>query len=338
MARAVCSLKAVSRWAVTGTPIQNHISDLSALLKFLAVYPYSEKRVFEADISQPWKSGNGDEAVKRLKRLAGCLVLRRPRKVVQLPPRHDHTVYVEFNSEERVLYEQVRMQAITHLDQMESAQRGSSHVDLKSAPISFVNVLQQIEAMRMVCNLGLLYPSRHDSVEKAQNDILHGANDWNHTAQRAFNFRFEMGVVQCHSCSFTLDATTPTGTDELMQPFFSRCLKFFCASCTQGVESTNVLKKMACGHTPTCPMAPVQVNLQVLEEPVLPIPASGGVNSYLPTKIKTLIQDVERLDSGVKWYVKPNSPAYSINMKERAITDSLHCGGQCRLFQLEDDT
>ncbi|KAM7211076.1 SNF2 family N-terminal domain containing protein [Rhypophila decipiens] len=303
MARAVCSLKAVSRWAVTGTPIQNHISDLSALLKFLAVYPYSEKRVFEADISQPWKSGNGDEAVKRLKRLAGCLVLRRPRKVVQLPPRHDHAINIDFTPEERLLYNQVRMQVVTRLAQMESAQKGDNHVDPKAAPISFVNVLQQIEAMRMVCNLGLLYPRRHDSIDEAQNEIVQGTTDLNQTAQRAFSLRLEMGVIQCHSCSFALDGMTLPRDDEPTQPIFTRCLKAFCSSCVQSVESTTGVNKLSCDHTPTCPMALVRFNLQTLEEP-LPVPVS--TSTYMPTKIKALIQDIERLDKSVKCVVFSN--------------------------------
>src|SRR5262249_50738883 len=112
MARAICSLDSVSRWAVTGTPIQNRLGDLATLLKFLKVYPYSEKRAFEADISYVWKSGNVDEAVKRLKRLSGCLLLRRPKEIVPLPPRHDFQCPVDFMPAERHLYEDIRTQAI----------------------------------------------------------------------------------------------------------------------------------------------------------------------------------------------------------------------------------
>lgn len=85
LARAVCSLDATSRWAVTGTPIQNHINDLAALLKFIRVHPYDEPKRFEADISRLWKSGDDKEAVERLKRLAGCLILRRSQRTVDLP-------------------------------------------------------------------------------------------------------------------------------------------------------------------------------------------------------------------------------------------------------------
>jgi SNF2 family DNA or RNA helicase len=85
LARAVCGLEATTGWAVTGTPIQNHINDLAALLKFIRVYPYDDSKRFEADISRLWKSGDDKEAVERLKRLAGCLILRRSQRTVDLP-------------------------------------------------------------------------------------------------------------------------------------------------------------------------------------------------------------------------------------------------------------
>lgn len=77
MAQAICALNSVSRWAVTGTPILNRLSDLATLLKFIRVYPYTDPKRFDADISLPWRSGDDEEAVKRLKLLSGCLLLRR---------------------------------------------------------------------------------------------------------------------------------------------------------------------------------------------------------------------------------------------------------------------
>ncbi|KAK1253636.1 hypothetical protein MKX07_001713 [Trichoderma sp. CBMAI-0711] len=117
MARAVCSLASVSRWAVTGTPIQNRLGDLTALLKFLQVYPYSEEHIFNADISHLWKIGRIDEAVRRLKRLAGCILLRRPKTIIQLPPRHDFKQFVDLAPAERELYQDFRMRTKSHIEQ-----------------------------------------------------------------------------------------------------------------------------------------------------------------------------------------------------------------------------
>lgn len=108
--------------------------------------PYSEKRSFDADISSLWKSSDGDEAVKRLKRLCGCLVLRRPQDILDLPPRRDTRQTIQLSSEERQMYEDVRNRARMQVDE------AFHRTDTSQA---YDNVLQRIEAMRMICNIGL---------------------------------------------------------------------------------------------------------------------------------------------------------------------------------------
>ncbi|KAK0724038.1 SNF2 family N-terminal domain-containing protein [Lasiosphaeris hirsuta] len=296
MARAVCSLNSVSRWAVTGTPIQNHINDLAALLKFLGVYPYSEKRVFDTDISQVWKSGDADEAVKRLKRLAGCLLLRRPKAIIQLPQRHDQACYVEFNSQERELYDQVRTQVIARID--ESLNHGTQ------AALSFVSILQQIEAMRMICNLGLLYPSRHDISN--QFTKTPEAADWHKIAQSAFISRSAIGPVQCRSCPFLLDtACNPLGDTDSVESLFARCLLFTCSTCVKKMSKKP--NAPSCEHIPPCPIAIVSTSPSQLEEPHLPMTLGNLRDSaYRPAKVTALIKDLQSLPSNVKCVVFSN--------------------------------
>ncbi|KKO99582.1 hypothetical protein THAR02_08316 [Trichoderma harzianum] len=179
MARAICSINSVSRWAVTGTPIQNRLGDLTALLKFLQVYPYSEEHKFNTDISHLWKIGKIDEAVKRLKRLAGCILLRRPKTVIQLPPRHDFQHFVELAQAERDLYQAFKMHTLSHIEQALSADGKFKRTH------SYANMLQRIEAMRMVCNLGLYYKMRYDL--ETYNEQT--SQNWTAVAQQMFNIR-----------------------------------------------------------------------------------------------------------------------------------------------------
>ncbi|KAF4984797.1 hypothetical protein FZEAL_88 [Fusarium zealandicum] len=200
MARAICSLDSVARWAVTGTPIQNKLGDLYTLLKFLKVYPYMDKKVFDDDISYLWKSGNDEEAVRRLKRLASCLLLRRPKDILELPPKRDLQYLAEFTAAERSLYDDIKNQAIAQIDEALDYSG-----DLWRSN-SFVNVLQKIEAMRMVCDLGLHYSFRHDT---RQSKSQH-SEDWLTMAQRVFDLRREFGQVQCKTCTNTLDILEET--------------------------------------------------------------------------------------------------------------------------------
>ncbi|RYP72554.1 hypothetical protein DL769_004428 [Monosporascus sp. CRB-8-3] len=150
MAKAVCSIKATCRWAVTGTPIQNRMADLAALLKFLQIEPYDNVRRFDADITRLWKSGEAQEAINRLKRLTGWILLRRPKKTIDLPTRRDLRWPVEFSTDERALYDELKGQTIASV-------RDVSDSTYLPNSTTFVNVIQQINSLRMICSMGLHY-------------------------------------------------------------------------------------------------------------------------------------------------------------------------------------
>lgn len=140
MAKAICALSSDARWAVTGTPIQNRLTDLAALLKFLQVHPYTDTRLFEADITHLWKAGQAEEAVNRLKKLSRCLVLRRPKTTINLPPRTDLRCPVDFSTDGRALYDEIKTQTIANIT--EAALEG-----VDQSPLRFVNVIQQINSI-----------------------------------------------------------------------------------------------------------------------------------------------------------------------------------------------
>ncbi|KAF2103369.1 hypothetical protein NA57DRAFT_32953 [Rhizodiscina lignyota] len=145
--RAACALKARSRWAVTGTPIQNKLSDLASLLRFLRIYPYADRITFDSDIVQKWKDAAEDVAIDRLKKLLSYVMLRRSGSAIQLPARHDRIEYLHFTHEERIHYDSARAQAIQAIDeQLQDETHGRP---------SYVNVLQRVNALRKICNLGI---------------------------------------------------------------------------------------------------------------------------------------------------------------------------------------
>ncbi len=53
--RACCALPGVRRWVLTGTPFQNKINDLYALLHFIQVQPFSSHRFWSSTIVTPLK-------------------------------------------------------------------------------------------------------------------------------------------------------------------------------------------------------------------------------------------------------------------------------------------
>jgi len=291
MARAICDLESASRWAVTGTPIQNHLSDLTALLKFIRAYPYDDPKRFDIDISRLWKSGEDEEAVKRLKRLSRCLILRRAKRTIDLPPRRDVRCPVEFSKAERACYDNIRQQTITRIDD------ALLHDTELSRPGAYVNFLQQIESMRLVCNLGLHYNTRHDKAPSQ--DTM----NWAGMAQEAFNIQREMETIICSQCSSTLEMTESLWDENLPQdsPQFSRCLKYACAECSYKLRVHS--QKMVCGHTPLCAVAPVSVSNSAFEEVFGDISRASKVTQSpqsFPSKVEVLISDLKGLPRDVK--------------------------------------
>lgn len=284
MARSICSLESVSRWAVTGTPIQNQLSDLTALLKFIRAYPYDDPKKFDTDISQLWKSGEDEEAVKRLKRLSRCLILRRAKHTITLPPRHDVRCPVEFSKAERALYDNIRNQTIIKMDDALAQDTDTWQRGL------YGNFLQQIESMRLVCDLGLHYTSRHGKMNTREKD------NWADDARQAFRVKGQMGTIRCTLCHSSLDVTESLGDDaapHYTAHLFS-CLEYACAECSY--KNRKSIQKMPCGHTPNCPVTPILTGSSAFEE------MSGDIteglrlahHSEFPSKIKALISDLEQ--------------------------------------------
>lgn len=270
---------------MTGTPLQNRLGDLATLLKFLRPYPYGDAKQFDSDIGRLWKAGDLEEAVKRLKRLMRCLVLRRPKTTIELPPRHNLLCPLDFSHAELSTYNEAKERAIKRIDEALYSSDTSG---------AYANALQQIDALRMICNLGSHYrPSGQSRKTKLQTD------DWDNHAQQAFDSQREFGDVSCCLCKLTLDATESTiaEMDTQCSPLFSRCAKFICAGCTSNGASRLV--ELSCGHTPQCPLARVSVNGFANQVGL----ASGTLLHLeaLPTKISALVAEVKALEKDVKW-------------------------------------
>lgn len=166
-ARSTFSLKAEHRWCITGTPIQNRLGDIRSLLRFLRVYPYDDPRVFEAEISQPWKNMMDKTALEKLQSLIKIVALRRSRTVISLPERHEIIQHVLFSPEENIVYERAKLGTIevinSALDSVPPSGKPTGSV--------YIRAFQVINDLRYICNHGVL-PNRakrsHNNHNEAQ--------------------------------------------------------------------------------------------------------------------------------------------------------------------------
>jgi hypothetical protein len=144
-AHATSALKAQRRWAVTGTPIQNRLSDLYSLFKYLQIHPFHDPNVFLRHIRQSWMSRSDPNAVAKLKILVSSVTLRRTKAIVHLPERRNETRILSFNDEERELYDQVKSRTLGLMDE--------GKVPLRQ---TYLSALQCITALRIICNHGVI--------------------------------------------------------------------------------------------------------------------------------------------------------------------------------------
>jgi SWI/SNF-related matrix-associated actin-dependent regulator of chromatin subfamily A3 len=282
--RAICSLHSHSRWVVTGTPVQNKITELPSLLAFLGAYPYSDPQQFDRDITQLWKDGSESAAIDRLKKLLDFIMLRRSGGTIVLPPRHDFKMTLDFSKDEKVVYDRKCRETIACLDS-----------DLSSgipSRGSFVNALQRINALRMICNLGA-YTMPSESVLCPSHN---GQVIWNaETAQEAFNELLTVGQADCSYCQDHIDSTSDTNnfsaTEDVAQPQLTECLILWCGKCITSPGATN--SSLSCHHVPTCATA----HVSALQSCVLPsddMAIPQALDSELPTKLKALQDDLKQ--------------------------------------------
>lgn len=106
-AKAVKSLRARRRVALTGTPIENHLGELWSLFDFLNPSLLDELPALKKALAKPTPT---EEGLSLIRRVVHPFVLRRTKREVaeDLPERIEQTLYVELEERERTDYEALR--------------------------------------------------------------------------------------------------------------------------------------------------------------------------------------------------------------------------------------
>ncbi|KAH9944198.1 SNF2 family N-terminal domain-containing protein [Epithele typhae] len=215
--RASCDLIADRRLCLTGTPVQNKLDDVYALIKFLRLTPFDDKNTWNEFIGTPVKYAQ-PLGVARLQTIMKCITLRRTKesraedgkKILYLPPRHDELRLLKFDAEEQAIYDQffneskAEFQSLSHKNEVMK---------------NYVGILQKILRLRQICdhfelvfNKGLGLPGETTSYEDVVAAITREGLD----VQRAavvFNLLKEAGTTQCVECSCELSPPMDAGNE-----------------------------------------------------------------------------------------------------------------------------
>lgn len=142
-AKAVKELNSQIRFALTGTPIENRLSELWSIFDFLmpgilGSYP-SFRNTYELSIVVD----QDEETMESLKKMVSPFILRRTKKEVlkELPDKVEQFVYAKMEGEQKKLYTGHAMRLMESLN-------GTSEVDINSKKIE---ILAELTKLRQIC-------------------------------------------------------------------------------------------------------------------------------------------------------------------------------------------
>lgn len=106
-AKAVKAVTSKTRYALTGTPIENRLSELWSIFDYLIpgyLYGYD---VFRNDFEAPIVKNEDQQSLERLQRMTAPFILRRMKENVlkDLPEKLEESRYVKFESSQQKLYD-----------------------------------------------------------------------------------------------------------------------------------------------------------------------------------------------------------------------------------------
>lgn len=142
-AKGISHLNAVHRFAMTGTPMENRLSDLWSIFNcimpgYLYTYP-----VFRRQIEQPVVKLDDEVARRRLSRMVFPFLLRRRKEDVlkDLPDKLEENIYIRLSPEQEKLYRAQSMQLAYHL----------THSDDETVKRERIKILAALTRLRMLC-------------------------------------------------------------------------------------------------------------------------------------------------------------------------------------------
>ncbi len=147
-ARATRQFKARNRIALTGTPVENRLSELWSIFEFLNPRFLGPLKRFKRNLALPIERYQDPEATEKLKNLTAPFLLRRLKTdksvITDLPEKNEMKVFCNLTREQATLYQALLDETMEKIEKSEGiARRGL--------------VLSLMMALKQICNHPSLY-------------------------------------------------------------------------------------------------------------------------------------------------------------------------------------
>lgn len=207
-AQAVKSVPSKHRFALTGTPIENRLSELWSIFDFLMPGLLGSYRRFRERYEQLIVDGQ-EEAMRRLQELVGHFVMRRLKSdvLVDLPEKSENVVYAHMEGEQLKLYR-------AHEQRLRESIVGKSTAEFARERIA---VLAELTRLREICcDPHLVFDDYDDSSAKLSTilDLVETAIDSGKKLLLFSQFTSYLDIISTHLSEqgvahYTITGATP---------------------------------------------------------------------------------------------------------------------------------
>uniref|UniRef100_A0A8C3JGA8 Helicase like transcription factor n=1 Tax=Calidris pygmaea TaxID=425635 RepID=A0A8C3JGA8_9CHAR len=213
--KAALNLEGHRRWILTGTPIQNSVKDLWALISFLKLKPFTDREWWQRTIQRPVTMG-APGGLGRLQSLIRSITLRRTKTskvkgkpVLELPERKVLIQYVTLTEEERQIYQSVKKEGKAAISRFFSEGTVLAH---------YADVLGVLLRLRQLCCHPRLCINTSSSSFSADNKT---PEELRETLVNKMKLVLSSGSDE--ECAVCLESLT--------HPVITRCAHVFCKPC-----------------------------------------------------------------------------------------------------------
>lgn len=149
-AKTVRLINSSFKLALTGTPIENHLSELWSIMDYLMpgfLYSYTK---FQYDIEVPVVAQKDEAVLERLRKMVHPFILRRLKKEVlkELPDKLEETITVKLKGEQKRLYD-------ANVEQIRQALDKTTAKEFNSSKLQFLSMLTKLR--QISCDPAMIF-------------------------------------------------------------------------------------------------------------------------------------------------------------------------------------
>ena len=240
-AKAVKEIRSEFRLALTGTPVENRLSELWSIFDFLMpgfLYSYEK---FRKEIELPAVQYSNSDAMERLQKMIRPFVLRRLKKDVlkDLPDKLEKDMFSPLESEQKELYE-------AHTERLRLMLGMQSDAEFRASKLQ---ILAEITRLRQICCYpGLVYEGYKGNSSKLEMcmELIRNAVNGGHKILLFSQFTTMLDVLAEHlkkvKISFYMltGATSKEKRAQMVQAFNEDDTSVFCISLKAGGTGLNL--------------------------------------------------------------------------------------------------